>query len=1044
MSDDANGTPRRAILSHQVAWAEDRGIVREPWSYAATLTDNLFRPLHSRTKDEFNRADGGELVDGQRPAKMRALHSSSALVCNVMDYWRSRDPEPLRQALGLDAPITSMAFEQRVPSGLRGRSPNVDVLFHLADDSYVAVESKFCEIYSRGAKGKPLSPSYFPRGRQLWTEVAAPGCQELAVHLHSELVQFEHLDAAQLLKQILGLRNTYGAPVMLYLWYDSGTGEARSHAAEVGLFRDYVGAEVDFRSMTYQELFARLEAPGEEGVEYLDYLRTRYLAPVREPLPHPDSYAVPGGGVVAGNYPFRKDPAEGRRKLAAHVDAGITFFLDLTTPEDPLSRYLPHLTTQFPHIEYRNLGIPDNGVPTPERMAEILDVVEAAVADGHRVYVHCWGGVGRTGTVVGCLLVRRGYSGEDALAEVQRLFLTMSPETVRRHSATGSPQMEVQRDFIREWKDRRPLQRVTRTRIVHEAPTPRSVRLEDARVWVGEDPARHDRPQLESKLEALLGAGVTCFLSLAGPPAYTEVAQRVANRRGIEVTFTTADLPAVPGPGAESAMRRALDELDRAHREGHGVYVHAGGIGGRLSAFLACHAVRAGESAKEALTKVQSIGEQIADASGHPVSPLVEAWEAFVRGWGEGEDERLLAGGWSVPRYRRDQARGALIGLAVGDALGAAVEFEAPGSFDPVTDMRGGGPWGLEPGFWTDDTSMALCLAESFVHRRKVDVRDQMERYVRWLDEGHLSSTGEYFDCGKTIRGALDRFKRTGDALSGSTDPMTAGNGSLMRLAPAPLFALNRDLDPIEVAAATSRTTHGTQVAVDACRYLAALLLGALRGATKEELLGGTFEPWPGCWTEEPLHPAIARIAAGSFRAKEPPEIKGSGYAADSFEAALWAFHRGRDFREGCLLAVNLGRDADTTGAVYGQLAGAFYGESAIPVEWRSALARKELLDRYAEWVSQLTFRGHDLTSERMRQAVAMEEEVLREHGSARGALLYIAGAKAAYVEEVGTFAAHMGGSMGALAAEAEAELRLAVQLGVDLAMRSAPPLVTT
>ena len=145
------------------------------------------------------------------------------------------------------------------------------------------------------------------------------------------------------------------------------------------------------------------------------------------------------------------------------------------------------------------------------------------------------------------------------------------------------------------------------------------------------------------------------------------------------------------------------------------------------------------------------------------------------------------------------------------------------------------------------------------------------------------------------------------------------------------LFFAHRPLDAITRAAESSRTTHGAPEAVDACRYLAALLVGAVNGAEKSALLTDHFEPVPGVWRAAPLAPKIAAVASGSFKRREPPEIRWTGYVVESLEAALWAFHRSDSFAEGALLAVNLGDDADTTGAVYGQIAGAFYGESAIP-----------------------------------------------------------------------------------------------------------------
>jgi ADP-ribosylglycohydrolase len=175
--------------------------------------------------------------------------------------------------------------------------------------------------------------------------------------------------------------------------------------------------------------------------------------------------------------------------------------------------------------------------------------------------------------------------------------------------------------------------------------------------------------------------------------------------------------------------------------------------------------------------------------------------------------------------------RGSLLGLAAGDALGTTLEFKPPGEFAPIQDMVGGGPFGLEPGQWTDDTSMALCLAESLVERRGFDASDQMRRYVRWYREGYLSSTGHCFDIGNTIGQALERFERTGDPFSGSTHPGSAGNGCIMRLAPVPMFYSQRPREAMEQSAQSSRTTHGTRAAVDACRYHGGLIVGVLNQA---------------------------------------------------------------------------------------------------------------------------------------------------------------------------------------------------------------------
>lgn len=279
-----------------------------------------------------------------------------------------------------------------------------------------------------------------------------------------------------------------------------------------------------------------------------------------------------------------------------------------------------------------------------------------------------------------------------------------------------------------------------------------------------------------------------------------------------------------------------------------------------------------------------------------------------------------------------ERFRGSLLGLAVGDALGTSLEFRQRGSFEPITDMLGGGPFCLEPGQWTDDTAMALCLATSLVECGGFDARDQMLRYCRWADHGYLSSTGKCFDIGNTVRTALDRFRRDGNPFAGATDPRGAGNGCIMRLAPIALYFFP-DLEQVEAsAAASSRTTHGAQECVDGTRLFARMLCRALSGATKAEVLDGDSAGFS-------AGPLILAIARGEYRSRSAEKIRGTGYVVQSLEAALWAFDRTSNYSEAVLAAANLGEDADTTAAICGQLAGAHYGEAGIPPLWRSRLA---------------------------------------------------------------------------------------------------------
>ncbi|MGI9176600.1 MAG: ADP-ribosylglycohydrolase family protein [Pirellulales bacterium] len=291
----------------------------------------------------------------------------------------------------------------------------------------------------------------------------------------------------------------------------------------------------------------------------------------------------------------------------------------------------------------------------------------------------------------------------------------------------------------------------------------------------------------------------------------------------------------------------------------------------------------------------------------------------------------------------RSRARGALLGLAAGDAVGTTVEFREPGSFPPVTDMVGGGPFGLAPGQWTDDTSMALCLAESLVIHGDHDPVDQMHRYVRWWREGYLSATGKCFDIGVTTRSQLTRFTQSGDPHDPEVNEEAAANGSLMRLAPVSIRWFDEPSVVVERAAASSRTTHAARRPVDACRVLAAMTAALIRGESRERVFASDF------WAHGDLHPDVEAVARGSWRGKDPPTIRGTGYCIDALEAAIWAVAGANNFRDAILRATNLGDDADTTAAIAGQLAGAAWGAEGIPAHWLMKLAMRERIESLAD-----------------------------------------------------------------------------------------------
>jgi ADP-ribosylglycohydrolase len=297
----------------------------------------------------------------------------------------------------------------------------------------------------------------------------------------------------------------------------------------------------------------------------------------------------------------------------------------------------------------------------------------------------------------------------------------------------------------------------------------------------------------------------------------------------------------------------------------------------------------------------------------------------------------------------KSRRRGALLGLAIGDALGAAVEFQTPGSFQPVTGYRDGGPHGLAKGEWTDDTSMALALADS-IATAGWDLNDQASRYVDWWQTGKYSVNGHCFDIGFATRSALARFVGTRNAqTSGDRSERASDNGSIMRLAPVPIrfgsLYAGHLAEYSKLAAESSWPTHASEQCVSACRYLATLLAALIHGEPREDILS---PDWPGLRqlnAIQPLHPLIQEVAEGSFRRKPPDAIRGTGWVVNSLEAALWAFHAAESFEEAVLKGINLGDDADTTGAVCGQLAGAYWGETGIPEPLRSGLARRNMLE---------------------------------------------------------------------------------------------------
>lgn len=286
-----------------------------------------------------------------------------------------------------------------------------------------------------------------------------------------------------------------------------------------------------------------------------------------------------------------------------------------------------------------------------------------------------------------------------------------------------------------------------------------------------------------------------------------------------------------------------------------------------------------------------------------------------------------------------DKAKGTFTGLAVGDAVGTTLEFQVRDQ-RIISNMVGGGPFALRPGEWTDDTTMALCLAETYLHQNALDLTDFRNRMVNWYHYGVNSVNGTCFDIGNATRYALEQFIQHGETWFGNSDPGSAGNAAIIRLAPAAIFQRHSLRLTLNDAELQGRATHGAAESLDCSRLLALILHKLLNGASKNQALAAHV-----C----PLNARAMLINAGEYKEKSREQIRSSGYVIDTLEAAMWAVWHTDNFRDAILLAANLADDADSVAATAGQIAGALYGYSGIPQEWRDRLVQEPRIANMAE-----------------------------------------------------------------------------------------------
>lgn len=301
-----------------------------------------------------------------------------------------------------------------------------------------------------------------------------------------------------------------------------------------------------------------------------------------------------------------------------------------------------------------------------------------------------------------------------------------------------------------------------------------------------------------------------------------------------------------------------------------------------------------------------------------------------------------------------DRCQGVLLGLAVGDALGAPLEFKQADDIlrtygGPVRNMLGGGALGWGLGEWTDDTAMALCIGESILSQGCFDPADTAERFLRWFQSGPR-------DVGNTITVAMhalaqgERWDRAGRWAHERLSGRSAGNGAMMRCAPLALLDYRLPEQLIEESVQSALITHWDNRARYGAAGLNLAIAALLQGETPEQALRQAADG---------VRSACPEVAAlfESAGAGEREELCPTGFSNDTLRLALWCFVHTTSFEEAVVTAVNLGGDADTGGAVCGALAGARYGLSAIPQRWLAPLYERERLMRLATQLAKLGMR---------------------------------------------------------------------------------------